>query len=146
MKKWLCLMIAVLLLAVLAGCNMTSNFTDGTGTTKMEATDKVQAMMDALADGDTEAAEKLLHPIINDEKKATLAQLGSFLDGRETVKLEQMNLKVHKSTGSSGQTRQEQANFQVELSDGTRFYLNVSYVTNPQGQGFNSFQFVLGVV
>ena len=102
MKKWLCLFLVVLLLLALTGCNFTSNFNDGTGNTKMEATQQVQAMMDALADGDTEAAEKLLHPIVTDEKKATIAQLESFLDGRETVKLEQMNLKVHKSTGSSG--------------------------------------------
>jgi len=146
MKRWFCLVLAVLLLAALTGCNFTTNFNDSTGTTKMEATDKVRQMMDALADGDMAAAEGLLHSNVTGEKKETLVQLQSFLAGRRTVSLEQMNLKVQNYTGTGGKTRQEQANFQAELSDGTRFYLNVCYVSDDASQGFTSFQFVLGVV
>ena len=109
------------------------------------STPKVEAMMEALADGDLASAKALLHPSITDGE-ANLIQMVDYLDGREVSSLEVIGKNVTSSVGSSGNMIREQVNYEVTLTDSTVIYLTTVYRINDAGSGFVSFQMILGMV
>lgn len=140
--------VALILQAVLScltACNFTQNLS-GTLADEAEATSQVEKMMMALAQNRTSDAEKLMHPQASEKSGAAMAQMSDFLAGRTVVDMELRNINVKTSTGTSGKIRQEEAAYQVTLTDGTVIYLNVVYLSNPAGIGFTAFQLVLGIV
>ncbi len=146
MKKLICF---VLTLAVLCSCLTACSFTknlSGAFAGEAEATPKVKQMMTALATNNISEAKALLHPEAAETSDAAIEQMSAFLDGREVDSMEQENIKVNTSTGTSGKTRQEQVVFRVTLTDGAVIYLNVFYYSDKSGTGFISFQLVLGIV
>ena len=56
MKKLFCLLLAVLMIVTLAGCGKQARLEN-------QAENKVEAMLNALENGNLEEAEKLLHPV-----------------------------------------------------------------------------------
>ncbi len=147
MRKWIAGMMAIVsLLCLLTACNFNTNFTDSTGNAEMKAAGKVEEMMVALTSGNGDAARNLMHPEVADRCEAAIAQMSDYVAGRKTTKLEQVSLTVNSSAGTAGNVRQEAAVFRVELEDSTVFFLSVTYVFNSDGEGFISFQIVLGAV
>lgn len=147
MKRILSLAVIVLLAGcLLSACNFTTNFSDTMGVTSAESTAKVEQMLQALVDGDTDAALALMHPDAADSAGDPIAQMSGFLAGRTVAEMNQTGVRVNTSTGSAGKTRQEVTNFQVILGDGTEIYVAATYYSDNAGEGFISFQLVLGVV
>lgn len=147
MKRILTVTAIVLLAAcLLTACNFNTNFSDTMGTTAAESTGKVENMLQALADGNTDAALALMHPDAVDKAENPIAQMSDFLAGRAVAEMNQTNLRVNTSSGTAGKTRQEVTNFQVILEDGTELYVAATYYSDKTGEGFVSFQLVLGVV
>ena len=109
------------------------------------STPKVEAMMEALADGDLASAKALLHPSITDGE-ANLIQMVDYLDGREVSSLEVIGKNLTSSVGSGGNMIREQVNYEVILADSTVIYLTTVYRINDAGSGFVSFQMILGMV
>lgn len=146
MKKLICF---VLMFVVLCSCLTACNFTrkiSGSLAGEAEATPKVKQMMTALATNNTAEAKNLLHPKAAETSVTAIEQMSEYLDTREVDSMEQENIKVNTSAGTSGKTRQEQVVYRVTLTDGDIIYLNVFYYSDKSGTGFISFQFVLGIV
>lgn len=146
MKKLICLVsVLLILLGCLTACNFTQNMS-GALAGEAESTPKVEEMMTALAENRTSDAKTLMHPQATEKSDTAIAQMSTYLAGRETSSMELKSINVNNSTGTSGKTRQEQVTYQVTLSDDSVIYLNVVYLSNNAGTGFASFQLVLGVV
>jgi len=146
MKKLICVFLALLVsLSCLSACSFTRNMS-GSFAGEAEATPKVEEMMVALAEANADDAIALMHPQIGEAADNALAQISAYLSGRKVRAMEQTSISVNTSTGTSGKVRQERVAYQVKLTDGAVVYLNVVYLSNNQGEGFASFQLVLGVV
>lgn len=146
MKKLVCiLLVSVLLLGCLSGCNFTERMS-GAFAGQAEATPKVEQMLAALAQDSTADAKALLHPQAAETADAAIAQMSDYLAGRNVKTVALINLNVSTSTGTAGKVRQENGGYRVTLEDDTVVYINAVYLSNPQGTGFSSFQLVLGVV
>lgn len=146
MKKTVCLVLVLLaLFSCLTACNFTQNLS-GALAGNAESTPKVKEMMIALAENRTSDAKALMHPQTAEDSDIAIAQMSDYLDGRKPDSIELKNINVNTSTGTSGKTRQEQAGYQVTLTDGDVIYLSVVYLSSNDGVGFSSFQLVLGVV
>lgn len=146
MKKVLCLLAAAVLLCVMTGCTFNAHFSDSTGIAKMQSAPKVETLLEALADEDPDNEFAYIHPEAEEKSEAALAQLKQFLAGRDVRALEQQSASVNTSSGTNGNSRMEKGVFLVTLEDQTTFYISATHLTNSEGEGFASFQFVLGLV
>lgn len=146
MKRMFAVVAMLLALCLLTGCSFTTNYSDNMGKTETESREKVEDMLQALADGDTDAALALMHPEAVDKAGSFMDQMRDFLAGRNVAQMEQVGVRVNTSTGTAGKSRQEVTNFQVRLEDGTEIYVAATYFFNNAGEGFVSFQLVLGIV
>lgn len=145
--KRLCAVVAMLLtLCLLTGCNFTTNFSDNVGMTSAESREKVEEMLQTLMDGDMDAALALMHPEAVAKAENPIAQMSDFLAGRTVAEMNQTGVRVNTSTGTAGKTRKEVTNFLVRLEDGTEIHIAATYYSDNAGEGFVSFQLVLGVV
>ncbi len=146
MKKSISLILTIVLLAVcLSSCNFTQNLS-GVLSDSAEATPKVEKMMEALALDNTEDGKALLHPASAEESDAALDQISDYLDGRKASSMEVTSINISASTGTAGKVRQEQVAYKVVLEDEAVIYLSVNYLSDNDGEGFASFQLILGVV
>lgn len=146
MKKKICLILAMtVLLGCLTACNFTQNL-NGVSADNAESTPKVKEMMSALTQNRLDDAKALMHPDISEASDTAIAQMSAYLSDREAKSFEAKNVSINTSTGTSGKTRQEQIAFKVTLSDSTVIYINAIYLSNNQGDGFSTFQLVLGMV
>ena len=147
MKKAICIVAVVMaVLCLLTACNFTSNFSDALGMVKANSTSQAEQMMKALAEKDTEAALALLHPNVSQAGEAAVKQMEDYFNGRKVSALKQVSINTRTVSGTSGKATQESVTFQVTLEDNTAFYISAVYLTDKAGQGFASFQLVLGVV
>ena len=145
MKKILCLTLALLaMIACLTSCNF--NFTGSGLTTETETTAKVEAMMTALATSKKSDALALIHANATEKADGSIDQMIEFIDGRRVSSMELTGINVTSSVGSNGNMRQEQVSYRVALSDGSTIYLTAVYLSNNLGEGFVSFQIVLGMI
>ena len=145
MKKIIChVLIMLVLLSCLTSCNFTQK-ASGALAGKAEATPKTEEMMTALAENRTSDAKALLHPKASESSDNAIAQMNSYLAGRETKSIELQSINVNSSAGTSGKTREEQVTYRVTLNDDTVISVNAVYLSDNQGSGFSSFQLVLGV-
>lgn len=145
MKKRICVLAVVMnILCLLTACNFTTTSMIDNRTTAISP--KVEEMMEALAGGNVDSALALMHPTVAEGAEDAVAEMCEYLAGRKAAQLNQKSVNVNTSTGTSGKSRQETATFQVELEDGTEIYISAAYRTDAAGEGFASFQIVLGVV
>ena len=145
MKKAICLTLVILSIAsCLTACSFTSNIMN-VQKDKAESTPKVEEMMSAMTEKSVSDATSLLHPEAKEKADDAIEQIVSYVNGRSVSSMELMNINVSSSTSTSGKMRKEQAVYQVAMDDGEIFYLNTVYVTNNDGDGFISFQLVLGI-
>ena len=70
----------------------------------------------------------------------------SYLAGRSVVSKEVVSINVNTSVGTAGKVLTEQLGYRVTLTEGDVIYLSVTYLSDRDGDGFTSFQLVLGVV
>ena len=146
MKKTISITLLVLvLLSCLTGCNFNQTITGGLAN-NAESTPKVEKMMVALAENDLSAAESLMHPQAIGKAKAAIEQMAEYLEGRKTSSIELININVSSSIGTSGNVKQEQVGYKATLIDGSVIYINAVHRSNKDGNGFVSFQLVLGLV
>lgn len=103
-------------------------------------------MLTALIERNDSSAKALLHPQASDKTDTAITQMSAYLNGRSASSVELLNFNVRSSFGTSGKTRQEQSSYQVTLTDGDIIYLNTVYLSDSAGDGFVSFQLVLGLV
>ena len=146
MKKILALLLTLLILCTMAGCNFTTNFSDSTGNSKMQAISEVETLMEALADEDLEEALTFIHPNVSKKSLPAITQMADYLEGRGVKKLEQQSVSVNTTSSITGKARQENGTFKVILQDNTVIYISAVYLENNDGKGFVSFQLVLGLV
>ncbi len=148
MKKRLSLLAVLVCMALLCGCSFSANITNiqEKAESEMESAEAVSQMLSALTEGDLDTAKALVHPAVSGELDTTLTQMCDFLAGRRAASLEFVNCNVTSSAGTSGATRQEKAAYTVTLEDGTVFHVSAYYVIDLLGEGFSSYQIVLGVV
>ena len=146
MKKVLCITLAAVLTFLLCACNFTTNLSDSMGMTSAECIPEVEAVLQALTDDKPDEAKAYFHPDMAENTGDALAQMSDYLDGRKVSELTQQGLKVNTSTGTAGKIRQEAVTMKVVLEDGTVCYLSATHRTDNAGEGFVSFQLVLGVV
>ena len=146
MKKIICLALVLLaLLGCLTACNFTKTLS-GAIAGEAEATPKVEEIMAALADKNTSDAKALLHPQVAEKSDNAITQMSAYLSGRKASAIELKTINISTSTVTAGKPRQQQETYQDTLTDGDVIFLNAVYLSDNQGTGFVSFQFVLGVV
>ncbi len=146
MKKLICGGLVVLvLLSCLAGCNVTRNVS-GPITKDAQATQKVEEMLAILAENRIEDAMDYMHPQVSETSEEGIVQVSDYLSGRKAESVELKNINITNSTGTAGKVRQEEVIYQVVLDDEEVIYLNVCYFSDNDGEGFSSFQVVLGVI
>ena len=146
MKNTICF---ILILLSMLGCLMSCTFTtnvSGNLAGETESFSKVERMMMALTQNSMSDAKNMMHPQSAEHSDVAIAQMSTYLAGREAVSIEQVSVNVKNSRGISGNTRKEQATYTATLTDGEVIYLSVVYLSNNDGEGFTSFQLVLGVV
>ena len=146
MRKIMCLTLAAVLVLMLCACNFTTNFSDSMGMTSAECVPEVEIVLQALTDGEIDEAKNHFHPDKRENISDALAQMCDYLDGRAVSELTQQSLRVNTSTGTAGKVRQEAVTMKVVLEDGTVCYLSATHRGDNDGEGFVSFQLVLGVV
>ena len=135
-----------MLIFLLSACNFTTNFSDSMGITSTDCIPEVEAVLQALADGKINEAATHFHPNVAERSGDALEQMRDYLDGRKVSNLTQQGFTVNTSTGTAGKVRQEFATMQITLEDGTVCYLSAARHADNDGEGFVSFQLVLGVV
>ena len=146
MKKTICLTLVILgIISCLTACNFTTNIS-GAMKDKAESTPRVEEMMSLMTENRVSDAKALLHPQASEKTDDAIEQMASYIDGRSVSSMELVNINIHSSTGTSGKMRQEQVGYQVTLTDGEIVYLNAVYLSDNAGNGFVSFQLVLGIV
>ena len=146
MKKRFWILLAVIAaLCLLTACNFSTNLSNA-GSSQMQATPKAKEMMSALAANDSAAAVKMMHPDVMEKADEAIAQMSGYVAGRKTTQLQLVNFNVSTSAGTSGKIRQEKVVYQATLEDGEMIYLSATYVSGNAGEGFASFQIVLGAV
>lgn len=146
MKKVICLTLVILgIISCFTACNFTTDVSD---TTKenAESTPKVEEMISLIAERRLSDAKTLLHPLANEKADGAIEQMARYIDGRAVNSMELMKINSSSSTGSSGKMRQEQVEYQLTLTDGEIVYLSAVYRSDNAGNGFVSFQLVLGIV
>ena len=146
MKRLICVVLVLFtMVSCLTACTFSNNLSGGLAG-KAEAAPKVEQMMSALAENRVADAKALMHPQMIEKSDAAISQIITYIAGRDADSIEQKSINVKTSTGTSGKTRQEQMAYKVTLTDGTVIYLNVVYISNKEGNGFATFQVVLGVI
>ena len=146
MKKFVCFSLVILaLIGCLTACNFASNLS-GALADNATATPKVEEMMTALVNNHTAEAKALMHPQANKEMDDAIAQMTSYLAGRDVDSIELINININTSNGTAGKARQEQVGYKVTLDDSEIIYINAVYLSNNNGDGFIAFQLVLGLV
>ncbi|MBQ9116403.1 MAG: hypothetical protein IJY04_05220 [Clostridia bacterium] len=138
-------LILMLLCLAITSCNFTQTSSGG-ASDKAETAAKVEEMLTALIERNDSSAKALLHPQASDKTDTAITQMSVYLNGRSASSVELLNFNVRSSFGTSGKTRQEQSSYQVTLTDGDIIYLNTVYLSDSAGDGFVSFQLVLGLV
>jgi cobalamin biosynthesis Co2+ chelatase CbiK len=146
MKKVLCVTMAAVLIFLLCACNFTTNFSDSMGITSADCIPEVEAVLQALTDGKIDEAATHFHPNVAEKSDDALEQMRDYLNGRSVSELTQQGFRVNTSTGTAGKVRQEAVTMKVVLEDGTVCYLSATRRADNDGEGFVSFQLVLGVV
>ena len=143
MKKTICLTLIVLaIISCLTACNFTANILKD----QAESTPKVEKMLTALTSGNSSDAKALLHPHANTDSGNSINQMIKYLNGRKVSSIELTSVNFSSSIGTSGQMKQEQATYKVSLNSTETIYITAVHLTNNAGNGFISFQLVLGVV
>ena len=146
MKKSICCILLLLsVLSCLMACNFTTN-TSGDFAGEAESFSKVEEIMVALAQNNTSDAKQTIHPKSVEESDAAIVQMSNFLAGRKAVSIQQVSIHVTTSKGTAGKTKEEYVTYAATLSDGDIVYLSVVYLSDNDGDGFTSFQMVLGLV
>ena len=144
MKKILCLTLALLaMLACLTSCNF--NIQNAI-TDKVTSKEQAEEMMSHLSARRMTDAVSLMHPEKSEGADKSLGQIAAYLNGRTVKKMDVVGVNFTSSVGAKGNISQEQVSYQVSLSDGAVVYLSTVYVKSDAGEGFISFQMVLGVV
>lgn len=140
MKKLLSLTALLLVLSLaLAACNLDVDIT-------AQAEPHIKEMLTALSAGDAEAAKAQLHPSRADgATDGAIAAMIDLLGGREVSDCVQVNINVQTSTGTKGHSRTESGMVHLTCTDGTDLRLQYSYVSDNNGAGFATFEFVVGV-
>ena len=133
------------LVCLLSACNFTANLYDNTGNKEMEAAPQIEEMLAALAAGDRDAALALYHPKYRENFEAALDQLSGYVAGRTMSSMESASWNTTTSKGTGGTSTQESGSFRVTMEDGEVFYISAVHLTDGNGEGFVSFQIVLGV-
>ena len=146
MRKIMCLTLTAVLVLMLCACNFTTNFSDSMGMTSAECVPEVEIVLQALTDGKIDEAATHFHPNVAEKSDDALEQMRDYLDGRSVSELTQQSFRVNTSTGTAGKIRQEAVTMKVVLEDGTVCYLSATHRSDNNGEGFVSFQLVLGVV
>ena len=145
MKRILVVLTLLALLVCLTACNFTQRLT-GALEENAESPVMVDGMMSALAAKNTSDAKDRMHPQVRDSADGAIAQMVSYLAGRSVVSKEVVSINVNTSVGTAGKVLTEQLGYRVTLTDGDVIYLSVTYLSDRDGDGFTSFQLVLGVV
>lgn len=145
MKKVGLVAVSLVLFIFLTSCTFSSNMS-GLLAGEAEATAEVEEMMLAMAENRESDAKALMHPQATEEAGAAIAQMSTYLDGRKVDSMEPTSINVNTSTGTSGETREEQVTYRVTLDDGVVIHLNVVHLSDNDGSGFSSFQVVIGLV
>ena len=146
MKKALCITCIILvLIGCLSSCSFTHN-ASGSIAGEAESATQFGEMLTALTEKRIANAEAFLHPQMPETSKYGIEQISAYFAGRKAISVSQVNINVKSSVGTSGKVRQEQVTYQVSLSGGESVYLSTVYLTNNSGEGFISFQLVLGVI
>ncbi len=147
MKKTICFTLVMLtIISCLTACSF-NTYVSGALKNKAESTPKVNEMMTALSEGRMSDAKALMHPQASEKATDdTVEQMISYFNGRSATSTEMVNVNVSSSTGTSGKARQEQASYKVTLNDGAVVHISAVYLSNSAGNGFISFQLVLGVI
>lgn len=113
---------------------------------KPQAEPQIRDMLTALTAGDADSAAALLHPDRADgATDAAIAQMIALLDGREAISCTMVGLNVNTSTGTGGTSRTESGTVHILFDDDTDLQLEYSYVRDKGGEGFSTFQFLVGV-
>ena len=146
MKKLICFATVLFaLFSCLTSCVFTNGLINNMANSS-EATPKVEEMLNALTEKRADDAKALLHPQATEKADTAITRMTDYLNGRKDSTVELIDFNFNSSVGTSGNTRQEQATYQVTLDDGEIIYLNVHYLSNNEGTGFVSFQLILGLV
>ena len=145
MKKVGLIAVSLVWFIVLTSCTFNSNVS-GLLAGEAEATAEVEEMMLAMAENRESDAKALMHPQATEKADAAIAQMSTYLDGRKVDSMEPTSINVNTSTGTSGETREEQVTYRVTLDDGVVIHLNVVHLSDNEGSGFSSFQVVIGLV
>ena len=145
MKKVGLIAVSLVWFIVLTSCTFNSNVS-GLLAGEAEATAEVEEMMLAMAENRESDAKALMHPQATEEADAAIAQMSTYLDGRKVDSMEPTSINVNTSTGTSGETREEQVTYRVTLDDGVVIHLYVVHLSDNDGCGFSTFQVVIGLV
>lgn len=144
MKKLICLVsVLALLFCCMTACSFNSTVS-GVGEAQSES--KVEEMLSAISEKNASEAKSLMHPKRTAYADGGIAQMVGLMAGRTVSSLERLSISVSSSSGTAGKTRQEKLSYKVTLGDGTVFAISTTYLSDADGEGFTSFQFVMGVI
>lgn len=140
MKKILSITALLLVFALaLTACNLDVDIT-------AQAEPQIREMLAALTAGDGDAAKALIHPSrVDGATDAAIAAMIDLLGGREVESCTQVSLHVNTSTGTKGTARTESGTVHLLFTDGTDMRLQYAYVSDNNGQGFATFELLVGV-
>lgn len=144
MRKLVCFSLAILVLFCFTACNLNLNLEDLANESESAAI--TEEMLDILAEKRVDDAKALFHPQVDEEIDTAITQMCDFLDGRKAESVEIISININNSTGTGGRSRQEQVSYSVRLDDGQIIYASAVYLSDQDGDGFVSFQLILGII
>lgn len=132
MKKLFCLLLAVLMIVTLAGCGKQARLEN-------QAENKVEAMLNALENGNLEEAEKLLHPVSGKDAEFVAEDLQELVQLLENKKVTSFTADEVEANERSRAKWIVKGTGTITLSDGTEEDVSFSYLSDGSS-GFVSFK------
>lgn len=151
MKKRIFIILGLIaFLLCLTNCNSFPNFDTSAEVVESSlSVPQTEKMLAALQARHTLNACALLHPTSAQTSTGDILQMIQYLDGRRISAIELDNIRVTVTPNllrlMPGTTQSEETEYLITLESGESFRVHATYLSDPNGSGFVSFQILIGV-
>lgn len=111
---------------------------------KLTVTPKAEEMLTAISENRAEDAKAMMHPSYTEDANLGIEQMSGYLLGKEAEEMTAITFDISTSYGSD-KVRRETATYQVRFTDGDIAHISVDHLSDSEGEGFLSFQLILGI-
>ena len=111
---------------------------------ELTVTPKAEEMLTAISENRAEDAKAMMHPSYTEDANLGIEHMSGYLLGKEAEEMTAITFNISTSYGSD-KVRHETATYQVRFTNGDIAHISVDHLSDSEGEGFLSFQLILGI-